>query len=279
MRTAIYRIHYGLDFLEQSIESIRDAVDLVIVYFSRYPWCRTSHVTYLGKQIHLPDNPENVESFLEDRYGDDPKVIFDNFECQTPKNQFRLLYEDSVLKIGRSINTLLFMEPDMVFFKPDVERLLEEFEKMQVAALGTYQTELWKTPEYRIPQRNRIGPTCWNIDLAPDFTTHFGTYLPEHVQVHEGVTNYNFGFCLNAETMLYKHLTALVFSEKIGDSIPSQEWYRDKWVNWTPETTNLEIAENWKHLIPRAEPFCMPAEMYQQLSDSDGFQQTTSVVS
>ena len=53
---------------------------------------------------------------------------------------------------------------------------------------------------------------------------------------------YNFGFCLNEKTMLYKHNAALDFSEKIKDSIPSQTWYEEKWLNWTPETTNLEPA-------------------------------------
>ena len=38
MRYAIYRIHYGLDFLGKSIESVIDEVDKVFVFWSKRPW-------------------------------------------------------------------------------------------------------------------------------------------------------------------------------------------------------------------------------------------------
>ena len=35
----------------------------------------------------------------------------------------------------------------------------------------------------------------------------------------------------------------------------SVEWYEKKWLNWTPETEDLEISENYKHYIKKALPW------------------------
>ena len=58
--------------------------------------------------------------------------------------------------------------------------------------------------------------------------------------------------------MLYKHLTALVFSKVIGDSEPDEKWYEDKWLNWEPETKNLEISDGFQHKIKKAINFKIP---------------------
>jgi hypothetical protein len=54
--------------------------------------------------------------------------------------------------------------------------------------------------------------------------------------------------------MYWKHMTAIGFSQKIGDDLPNEDWYEDKWLNWNFETNNqnLEISKGHEHLIPRA---------------------------
>jgi hypothetical protein len=135
-----------------------------------------------------------------------------------------------------------------------------------IPAMTTYQIELWKTFKWRVPQRPRTGPVIWNIDVSPNFKTTFG---PEpdggSLVIHNDIKNYNFGFCVNPLTMYYKHLACIQFSATIGDSIPSQEWYRDKWSTWTPDKEDLEISENYKHTIKRAVPFEMPEKMSVQM--------------
>ena len=161
----------------------------------------------------------------------------------------------------------------MVFYTPVIAALRREMEINQYNELSTTQIELWKTTQWRIPQRLRVGATLWDAysfsRAEKEIRTHFGTCshgLQTHRQRVSGMQNYNFGFCFNAKTMLYKHLLALDFSKHIGDSIPSETWYRDKWLNWTPYTKDLEIAERWKHMIPCAEPYIMPDEMMKQLA-------------
>ncbi len=44
-------------------------------------------------------------------------------------------------------------------------------------------------------------------------------------------------------------------SKYYKDSLPAEDWYEEKWLNWTPETTNLEISEKHRHLIKKALPW------------------------
>jgi len=265
-RWAIYRIHYGIDFLKQSIDSIKNSVDKIFVIYSINPWVVKDTVNYLGSEVPMPCLHEDVFQFMYDNYKATQKIQYFRHEVTTPANQFRMYYDICVNKMGYQPESVLFMEPDMVFYKPLVNSLFDELdERKDIPCLGTTQIELWKDCNWRVPQRDRIGPMIWNPKRIPNFTTHFGTWHPQHQIVSSYIQNYNFGFCLNAKTMLYKHLTAINFSAAIGDSIPSQEWYRDKWLNWTPDTTDIEISERWKHLIPKAEIYNMPIEMKTQM--------------
>jgi len=263
---AIYRIHYGIDFLKQSIDSVIDSVDHLFVIYSLDPWVVKDTVHYLGKEVPMPKLQEDVHAFMAEHYGHNEKVTWFQQEVDTPKNQFRKYYNICVKKYNIKPDRVLFIEPDMVYAKGDVDKLFEQSMYSSSPCLGTTQIELWKNYCWRIPQRPRIGPVVWIIDRMPHFSTHFGPTSPNLEKVASMIQNYNFGFCLNPQTMLYKHLTAINFSAEIGDSIPSQEWYRDKWLNWTPATRDIEISEAWKHLIPKADIYNMSEEMSLQMS-------------
>ena len=62
--------------------------------------------------------------------------------------------------------------------------------------------------------------------------------------------------------MLYKHLLALVFSKIIGDSLPCEMWYEDKWLNWDENTKNLGISIGGEHLIKNAYRYKIPKKYY-----------------
>ncbi len=268
-RWAIYRIHYGLDFLKQSIDSVKDSVDRVFVYYSVHPWVVAPQVTYMNKIMDMPGLHEDVQSFMYRHYKAKQKVHYHKYECNTPANQFSNLYRTSVEKVGHSPRMVIFMEPDMVYHQCVPKALFEELEQRKdIPCLGTRQVELWKEHYWRIPQRDRIGPMVWHIERAPEFNTHFGTWHPNAQFASDQFHNYNFGFCLNERTMLYKHLTAIQFSAEIGDSIPSEEWYEEKWLNWTPLTKDLEISANYKHTIPKAEPYEMDPVVIEQMRKS-----------
>ena len=90
MKVAIYRIHYGLDFLEQSINSIIADVDRVFVFHSSRPWSKRTEVTYLGETFPLPQLEEDVEQFIKDKFSN--KVTYINRQFDTSHNQWHTLY-------------------------------------------------------------------------------------------------------------------------------------------------------------------------------------------
>ena len=141
------------------------------------------------------------------------------------------------------------MEPDMVF--PNFGKIVRHAVSAQVRTWK--QIEFWKRYDFRVPYRKRVGPVEYEREVLP---TGFGAdpdpawYNP--AWVHEDIAEvYNFGFMLNDRTMWYKQQCALNFSKQVGDSLPSETWYEDKWLGWTRDTKNLEIAKNYTHLIPQ----------------------------
>ena len=92
---AIYRIHYGLDFLEKSINSIYDQVDQIFVFWSKQPWYKECK--------NLPPLNENVKEFCKkyDDWGDNKVTVFER-EYDLPDNQFKKMYDEPDLKLRYS---------------------------------------------------------------------------------------------------------------------------------------------------------------------------------
>ena len=233
MRYAIYRIHYGLDFLGKSIESVIDQVDKVFVFWSKQPWYK--------KCKNLPPLDENVLEFCK-KYD---KVIVIEKEFDLPENQFKKMY-DHVVSEYSNPDKVLMMEPDMVWKKSELKKALE----LTDPEISFNQIEFWKNEHYYI-KRNRPGPTLYN--QAPGVTKK-GCWVDKK-KFHSDIKCYNYGFCLSKEVMKYKHELAIQSSKYYKDSQPSADWYEKKWLNWTPETEDLEISEAHRHYIKKAEPY------------------------
>ena len=111
---ALYRIHYGLDFLEKSINSIIDDVDMIFIYWSKQPW-------YKGCK-DLPPMNENVKEYCK-RWNGKVNVIEREFDL--PSGQYTQMYADMIT--GHTIpKKVLMMEPDMVW---DKEQLKKAYKK------------------------------------------------------------------------------------------------------------------------------------------------------
>ena len=70
------------------------------------------------------------------------------------------------------------------------------------------------------------------------------------------------------ECNIFSNLASLplTFSKKIGDSIPDENWYEDKWLNWNESVENLEISKGSQHLIKRAFKYKIPYKYFQFLN-------------
>ena len=236
MRRTIYRIHYGFEWIYKSIDSIKEWSDEIIVCVSKQAWHNEKEVMYLGKK-HPIVHPENIEENIE-KLKTIPKVSVVVREFETPRNQWATLVNEY------STDWVLTMEPDMMFpFSP------KELEK-QNKHIYCEQIEYWKNENWRIPHRNRVGPVLYR--KPSNITTPFNNLPLNAKYIKSSLITENYGFCFSESLMFYKHLLAIGFSKKIGDSIPNERWYEDKWLNWTKNTKNLEIAANFQHNIPYA---------------------------
>ena len=272
---AIYRIHYGLDFLEPSIKSIIKEVDKIFIFYSKDPWIKASHINYKKKTIDFPKNPENVESFLINKFNKNKKIIFKNYECKTPANQFGDLFNLACSITSAKPKYVLFMEPDMVFGDKQLKFMKYELDlKFWIKSIIAQQIEIWKFDKtkkenntFRIPLRKRIGPVLWKIKKKDkNIVTGFGGGPKnKRNENFSFIKILNLGFSYNKDTMLYKHLNALVFSKVIGDSEPDENWYEIKWLNWKPETKDLEISNGFQHKIKKAINFKIPDRYFKYL--------------
>lgn len=272
MIIAIYRIHYGLDYLKHSINSIIDYVDRVYIYYSLKPWISSEFIQYKNQKIQFPKNPEQVEKFLNDNYKNNHKVFFENYECSTPKNQFGNLYKLTSQKCNLNIKYVLFLEPDMIFFKNGLKLFIKEFKlRFWLNNLSSREIEIWKYEELKNQnyiyktQRNKRpggGVIIWrtNKNIETDFSPKGkGAKL----NYSYFTTTLNMGYSLNNSTIYYKFLLSLLYSSKIGDSIVNENWFEEKWVNWNERTTNLEPSLKAEHKIKKAVKYKLSKkEMY-----------------
>ena len=262
---AIYRIHYGTDFIIQSVNSIINYVDKIFIFYSEEPWVKSDKINYKNKLIEFPKNPENVKSFLLKNFQSE-KIIIKKYECNSPLNQYGNLYDIAVNEDENKTKFVLFMEPDMIFGENQLELLkLELTLKFWLKNITTKQIEMWKfnldnVDNFRIPLRKRrAGPVLWHINRNKKIQTEFsGCSSDKKKKFSSFIKTLNMGFSLNKETMRYKHLLAIVFSTVIGDSKVDEMWYDNKWLNWSPDTTNLDVSEGNQKKIKKAYKFKIP---------------------
>ncbi len=236
-RYAIYRIHYGLDFLGKSLDSIINHVDKVFIFWSKQPWYKECK--------NLPPMNEDIADFVDNQYKDKKVVLWER-EFDYPSNQYHLMYTEICQYMPRP-DQVLCMEPDMVW-GDDIKKIWD----IRDHEISFKQVEFWKNEEWYVPRDTpRPGPTLYNVPVP---TTKKGCWSNQY-SVHPTYTCYNYGFCVSPETMAYKHEVAIQSSKYYKDSKPSPTWYKEKWLNWTPDTEDLEISENHKHYIKKALPW------------------------
>lgn len=254
---AIYRCLYGADFIQQSIRSIIDYVDKIFIFWDDTPWGNVTEVTYKGARIFFPKRFDDILDKIRDIKSDKIELIYDHVENNI--NQFTHFVNDIIIPNYGKLNDIMIIEVDHVFRKNEIERALSEFNSNNWKVAKTRQIELWRTIDFRIPERpQRTGVVFWNItglDRLPD-TKRQGEPVYIKMETLDSFVH-NFGFCLSEQAMFWKHLLALGFSQKIGDSQPNENWFEDKWLNWTldDDNENLEISKGCESDIPYANPY------------------------
>jgi hypothetical protein len=251
MRTALYRIHYGFEFIYKSIESVYDWADRIVIVVSKEPWFKEPTIEFQDKIVELK-HPEDMAYHVR-ALSQIPKVEVYQHEFDGPNNQWGFMLNNF------PDDYVLTVECDMVFPKP--EQLFEVEKEVEDFVVFTNHCEYWKNEFWRVqPRPHRPGPVLvknpenitTGLSNVPRVMLQKGKKLVERKwPLSKTVEVDNYGFCYNPAVMFYKHVLCYGFSKKIGDSPPDPNWY-DKWYNWTPATENLEISQDYAHTIKRA---------------------------
>lgn len=265
MRYVVYRVLYGEDFIQESIRSIYDYVDKIFIFWTDKPWGNITECQYLGETVYFPQKFDNVLGKIEEL--NLPNIIVQHDHVENNWNQFSHLVNRIILSGYEKPETAMFMEPDYVWRKDQLEQAFVEWEDIRERHqhATSDEIELWKTPYYRAEPnptcRIRLACMFWDMrkkDRIPNTRRHANMTIPAKTPRLKAFVH-NFGFCISDKAMYWKHMTALGFSQKIGDSPPIERWYQDKWKDWHPlkNNKNLAISKKYAHHIPSAIPYAV----------------------
>jgi hypothetical protein len=184
----------------------------------------------------------------------EPSVtVVDDF-FPAPRNQHQHIVNDLVLPRWGA-DEIMCVEPDHVFSDEERDRAVEEWVEGGFRQATTRMVELWKTPEWRIPERHRPSVLLHRIARKPIWKTSGDGGRDGVSSVWLQAQVHNLGFCFSDEVMRWKHLTAMAFADEIGDAPPDPDWLERKWRQWSPGTRDLEISLGGQHTIPAAESY------------------------
>ena len=251
----IYRCLYGEDFIQQSILSVKDYADKILVFWTDTPFGNISEVIYKGITQPIPKPIDRILDRINELELPNLMTYYAHFP--DPMNQVTVLINDYVLPNYEKPDLIIFLEPDMVWRKDQLELALK-FIPDQISYVK--QVELWKTPQFRIPERaKRPGAIFYNMKNLSQVPPTGRDGCPAPVSRVPAIPTliHNFGFCVSERNMLWKHMLALGFAKLIGDRVPNEDWYEKKWLSWDFETNNknLEISRGREHWIPCAVPY------------------------
>jgi hypothetical protein len=226
------------------------------------PWCH-SQGTVMDVQFDppLPDDHcncpggrgtfDNTRARIAELDDSRIEVVTDWFP--RPRGQHQHLINDIILPCYGACEVVI-MEPDLVWHDWEIRHAFDQWEDSGQAIATPKQVELWRTPQWRIPERRRDA--AWFVRLnGPIGLTGGNGWIEGQPYAHLPAHVHNFGFCYSEKVMLWKHLTAMAFSSEINDAPPNPDWYERVWLNWKPGDTNLEISRGEEHTIPAAYPY------------------------
>ena len=257
----IYRCLYGEDFIDSSIRSILPYADKVFVFWTDKAWADVTSAMYKGKRVDFPPDGkfDQIREKLEALEAEFPgRVILKYDHVYNNRNQFTHLVNDLILPHWSMPRRIMMMEVDYVWRQDQIEQALAEFDAMKVQHATSSQVELWKSFDHHVVRTdpNRKAAMIWdtsNLVQMPPTNRHFDAAGMAKLSAFV----HNLGFCASAQVIYWKHLTALGYCQKIGDSAPNESWFDDVWRTWDYETnnSNLEMSKGYEHLLPRAEPY------------------------
>ncbi len=253
---AFYRILYGEDFIEESLNSILSHVDKVFVFWTDKFFGDVSEVIYKNKLIEFPKKIDNVIEVIKEMNNPKIELIYDH--RPNNKNHFTERVNTYILPYYPKPDYILFMEPDYIYPSNEIINALNEMQGLITQGyiwFSTSQIEYWKSLKY-VAQRigERYAAMWWYVkDIAKIPPTVFHADALDRRDYHKLQSKiHNLGFCISEKNMYWKHLGSLAYSYHIGDGEPNINWYELKWKDWEYDHNgkDYEISVGEEHMIP-----------------------------
>ncbi len=255
---AVYRCLYGEDFIRPSIMSIEPYVDKIFVFWTDRVWGNATSCVYRGETLSFPPDGKFdriLEKLDELKCELLDKLVIQQDHVVNNRNQFTHLVNDLILPKHPKPDILIMMEVDYVWREDQIEKALSEFVHSPFQHASSSQVELWKTFEYQAIRNdpNRRAAMFWdftNLDEMPQTNRHADALGMGRLESYV----HNLGFCASESSIYWKHLTALGYTQKIGECPPNEAWFENIWKAWDFETNNknLEMSAGYEHLISKA---------------------------
>jgi tetratricopeptide (TPR) repeat protein len=247
---AIYRCLYGEDFVQESIKSIAGYVDKIFVFWDDAPPGNVTGCIYRGETVTFPKKFDDVVGKV--RSLDNPRIEIIYAHQDTADNYLTRLVNNIILPDHEKPAILISLEADHVFRDDQIRKAIDDFIEKDCVFATTNLIEVWKGLNHRLPERpNKVGAVFCNMtkmDKMPATLKHGGVLVMPKLSAFA----HSFSFAVSEKLMFWKHLLSIGAAQKLGGSIPSEDWYEEKWLKWDFESNNenLEIPEQGKEEQP-----------------------------
>lgn len=213
-------LHYGKEYFNESLASIRDHVDEIAVFYSPVP----THGT--GTKLKCPDTREELRA-IADKY----RCTWREISHVGQENAHRQLYINYANQKG--YNQILVADSDEVHVSEEIPKMLEAAKNTNARNVGVSGSQ-WLTP-YR--------------SFNEYVTDGFAPIRVINTRVVGGTANinrgfiYHMGYCISDKLMEYK----ISCHGHRADFENNSSWFNQKWLNYTKGET--------KYLHPATEAY------------------------
>lgn len=224
MKVALYTLHYGKEYLAWSIRSIQDAVDEIIVLYSKTP-----SFGHKISDLICPDTEEEL-------YTEANRFLIDKSKLKWISGNWGSegVHREEGLTIARNAHAeiAVVVDADEIWHKETLVNCFNEIQINQKGTAGRWTANFcnfWKSFNHVMID--------WFIPIRIiDFTSNFAEQAHMTFQEHPV---YHFGYAQSESIMKYKWTVHGHQSELL-------DGWMDKFLNWT-ETSQ----EKWFHPASR----------------------------
>lgn len=221
MRLACYALHYGCEYLAWSIRSVQDAVDEIHVFYSRKP-----SYGFADPNATNPDTEEMLRAEAH-RFLHKPLIWHEVHEGSEGAHR------DHMIRVARERGAELYLvvDSDEIWDTDSAKATLDAVSRANSAGRWLARfANFWRSFKYQV--HDGFTPVRV-VDMRHPITVD--AYLSAEQQP---LPVYHFGYAQTLRTMEYK----LTTHGHKAEFRPG--WYQDKFVAWTPETTDIHPTVN-----------------------------------